>query len=214
MSDKKLLDLEKTLSLKIQEIDSLKAQNGRLIEKLQEEIDKSSSATIQKEIIHKEIIQIHMTLREVYQQGQVKKSVMEKIYNKINEFELKIQEQQKISATQYGKYVTAAVTDEMEHIRLEMTKIQAKENNIERLLLDTNNQIQEQKQRLEKMKRWAKRLEKLKTRKKDPLSALAFCRKHNIEPSHFNRQKNLLVEHVASKTTVDWVEKAFEKEGV
>ena len=148
MSDSKIKDLEKTVSLKVQEIDSLKAQNGRLIERLQEEIDKSSSSLIQKEIIHKEILQIHMSLREVYQQGQVKKSVLEKIFNKINEFEVKMQEQQKISANKYGKYVTAAVSDEMEHLKMEVIKVQAKETNIEKLLLETNEQIQEQKQQI------------------------------------------------------------------
>src|ERR1035437_5521661 len=104
MSDFKKQELEKTLSLKIQEVDSLKAQNGRLIEKLQEEIDKSSSASIQKEIFHKEIIQIHMTMREVFQQGQVKNSALEKIYNKINVLEMNTQEQQKISAHKFSKY--------------------------------------------------------------------------------------------------------------
>ena len=38
MNELNLQSLEKALALKIQEIDSLKAQNGRLIEKLQEEI--------------------------------------------------------------------------------------------------------------------------------------------------------------------------------
>ncbi len=52
MNELNLQSLEKALALKIQEIDSLKAQNGRLIEKLQEEIEKSSEVTIQKEIIH------------------------------------------------------------------------------------------------------------------------------------------------------------------
>ena len=144
MNDIKKNDLEKTLSLKIQEIESLKAQNGRLIERLQEEIDKSSTNLIQKEIIHKEIIQIHLTMREFFQQGQLKNAALEKIYNKINEFELKIQEQQKNSASTYGKYVAEAITLEMEQFNLGMLKVQGRETNIEKSLLEMNQQIQEQ----------------------------------------------------------------------
>lgn len=148
MSDSKNIDLEKTLSLKIQEIESLKAQNGRLIQKLQEEIDKSATAVIQKEIIHKEILQIHMTLREVYQQSQTKKSVLEKIFNKIGDFELRIQEQQRTAAGTYGKQVASAISDEMEQLKLEVLKIQSKETNIEKLLIDTNEQLQEQRNQI------------------------------------------------------------------
>jgi len=148
MSDLRTQDFDKTLSLKLQEIESLKAQNGRLIERLQEEIDKSASATIQKEIIHKEIIQIHMTMREVYQQGQLKKSALEKIFSKINDFELRLQEQQKTAATKYAQYISTAIAEEMEQLKLEIFKTQSKETNIERLLLETNEKIQEQKQQL------------------------------------------------------------------
>jgi len=148
MSDLKIKDFEKSISLKIQEIESLKAQNGRLIERLQEEIDRAASAAIQKEIIHKEIIQIHVTMREVYQQGQVKNSALEKIYSKINEFEARLQEQQKIAATKYSQYISVAIAEEMEQLKNEVFKVQSKETNIERLILETNEQIQEQKQQL------------------------------------------------------------------
>ena len=148
MSDLKNKEFDKTISLKIQEIESLKAQNGRLIERLQEEIDRSASAAIQKEIIHKEIIQIHVTMREVYHQGQVKNSALEKIYNKMNEFEAKLQEQQKLAATKYSQYISAAIAEEMEQLKNEVFKVQSKETNIERLILETNEQIQEQKQQL------------------------------------------------------------------
>jgi hypothetical protein len=144
MTESNIKDLEKTLSLKVQEIESLKAQNGRLIEKLQEEIDKSSSNQIQKEIIHKEILQIHMTMREVFQQGQIKNVALEKIYSKVNELELKFQDQIISSATNYGKYVSAAISDEIDQLKVEMMKIQSKETNLERSVLEMSHQIQEQ----------------------------------------------------------------------
>ena len=148
MSEFKKQETEKTLLLKIQEVESLKAQNGRLIERLQEEIDKTATASIEKEIFNKEIIQIHLTMREVYQQGQIKNSALEKIYNKINEFEIKSQEQLKTSATTYGKYVTAAVADELEQLKLEMMKVQSKENSVEKLLLEMTEQLRNQSQQI------------------------------------------------------------------
>ena len=148
MTESNLKDLEKTLSLKIQEIESLKAQNGRLIEKLQEEIEKSSGAQIQKEIIHKEILQIHMTMREVFQQGQIKNVALEKIYSKVNDLELKFQDQIISSATNYGKYVSAAIADEIDQLKVEMMKIQSKETNLERTVLEMSHQIQEQNRML------------------------------------------------------------------
>jgi len=141
MSDTKIKEIEKTLSLKMQEIESLKSQNGRLIERLQEEIDRSSTATIQKEIIHKEIIQIHLSLREVFQQDQVKKSILEKVFAKMNEFENRVHDYQKTSAAVYGKYVTAAVNDELEHMKIEVIKMNTRSTSLEKLMLETKEEL-------------------------------------------------------------------------
>jgi hypothetical protein len=141
MSDVKTKELEKNLSLKMQEIESLKSQNGRLIERLQEEIDKSSTSTIQKEIIHKEIIQIHLSLREVFQQDQIKKSILEKVFAKMNEFESRVHDYQKTSAAVYGKYVTAAVNDELEHMKLEVIKMNNRSTGLEKLMIETKEEL-------------------------------------------------------------------------
>lgn len=59
---------------------------------------------------------------------------------------------------------------------------------------------------------WRKRLEKLASRKKKPMSEAEFCRVHGFNPAHFNRNKNLL--KVPNQKTVDAVEKALKSEGV
>lgn len=51
-------------------------------------------------------------------------------------------------------------------------------------------EIQKELDRLAKIKLWAARIEKLKSRKKNPMDEAAFCRKYKFHISHFNRTKN------------------------
>ena len=68
------------------------------------------------------------------------------------------------------------------------------------------------KEQRAKVRRWPKRLAKLKKRENDPLSEAEFCDKYGIAKAQFNRAKNQAVEPRASKVAI--VEAAFEAEGV
>lgn len=70
----------------------------------------------------------------------------------------------------------------------------------------------QEKQRKALISKWPKRLEKLRTRAKNPLKESEFCDKYGFGRSAFNRAKNL--KNFARQSTVDQIEAAFESEGV
>lgn len=80
--------------------------------------------------------------------------------------------------------------------------------------MTAEDRIIEQKKRLEKIKRWPGRVEKLRIRRKKPMSEAEFCEKHQIQPAWFNRLKNGGGEPFPSKTSVERIEKALKAEGV
>lgn len=75
-----------------------------------------------------------------------------------------------------------------------------------------SNDLTPVEKRIETARTWSKRIDKLASRKKDPKSEAEFCRVYGFNPSHFNRNKNLL--KVPNQKTVDAVEKALLSEGV
>lgn len=68
--------------------------------------------------------------------------------------------------------------------------------------------------RLAKILRWPQRVEKLRLRRKNPMSEAEFCGKHNIQQAWFNRLKNGRGEPFPSKKSVERIEKALKQEGV
>ena len=76
--------------------------------------------------------------------------------------------------------------------------------------------IAEQVARLKKIKKWPARLNKLRSRKKNPMQEAEFCRKHGLPIANFNRNKKSPQTGASFPTaeTVERVEKAFEAEGV
>lgn len=79
-------------------------------------------------------------------------------------------------------------------------------------MMTVEEKIQEQCDRLDKVRRWPARIEKLRKRKKNPLKEAEFCRKHKLHPAGFNRNKKGASFPTAK--TVERVEKALKAEGV
>ena len=72
--------------------------------------------------------------------------------------------------------------------------------------------LQAEMNRLKAMELWPKRLEALKTRKKNPKSEAEFCRDHGFIPSNFNRTKKAGC--VPRQKKFDAIEAALRAEGV
>ena len=84
------------------------------------------------------------------------------------------------------------------------------------ITMTIEDRIQEQKDRLKKIKSWEARIEKLAKRKKDPMSEAEFCRKYKFHPAGINRNKHSHITNKSfpTKKTVARVEAALKSEGV
>lgn len=76
--------------------------------------------------------------------------------------------------------------------------------------MEATKRIKKQKQIIEKVRRWPRRLKRL-LKTKD-MKESEFCDKHGFQRSSFNRAKNLI--KVPRESTVKAVEAALKKEGV
>jgi len=72
--------------------------------------------------------------------------------------------------------------------------------------------MQQKLANLERVKKWAARIDKLAKRKKNPLKEAEFCRKHKLQIAGFNRSKNGV--SFPSPKTIAKVEAAFKAEKV
>ena len=65
---------------------------------------------------------------------------------------------------------------------------------------------------LERVKKWAARINALANRKKNPMKEAEFCRKHKLQIAGFNRNKNGIC--FPNQKTIAKVEAAFKAEKV
>lgn len=126
-------DFEKALLLKVKENNVLKAQNARLIEHLQDQIDVTSTNMVQKESIHKKITQIGQLLSELTREEQDRKINSDRIFQKINDLENRI-------ALNLNDERSATAED-VQELKIELVKIQSRENQIETHLQHLGTQI-------------------------------------------------------------------------
>ncbi len=75
-----------------------------------------------------------------------------------------------------------------------------------------SDRIEEMHKKIEAIKKWSKRLEKLRLRKKDPLSERQFCEKYGMSVAGFNRIKNGI--YIPQKANFNKIEAAFKAERV
>ena len=78
--------------------------------------------------------------------------------------------------------------------------------------MSAEDKITEQQNRLKKINRWPARIDKLRKRKKNPMSESEFCDKHKFHKAWFNRAKNGGL--FPRPKAVLKVEKALKAEGV
>jgi len=83
-------DFEKALLLKVKENNVLKAQNARLIEHLQDQIDVTSTNIVQKESIHKKITQIGQLLSDLTREEEDRKINIDRVFQKISDLENRV----------------------------------------------------------------------------------------------------------------------------
>ena len=67
-------------------------------------------------------------------------------------------------------------------------------------------------EKMAKIKKWPARLQKIASRKTDPLREAAFCRKHEINIYRFNRYKNMKEKSLPSDAFMASVDAAFKAE--
>lgn len=72
--------------------------------------------------------------------------------------------------------------------------------------------IKEMQDRLQKVRSWDRRLERLANRRKNPMSQADFCRKYGFHPAGLSRRKN--GKEFPTPETVEQIERALKKEGV
>jgi len=126
-------ELEGVLTLKIKENNHLKAQNSRLIEHLQNQIDASSTHQVQNESIHNKITQIGGILNEIKRQEQERKLNLDRIFQKVIDLESQFALSQKQS--------NAPTVDDFQQLKLDVIRIHARETAIENHLQSLNNQL-------------------------------------------------------------------------
>jgi len=82
--------------------------------------------------------------------------------------------------------------------------------------MKAKNPLEELASRIEEVRGWQPKLDKLAVRKKNPLSESAFCEKRGFHKAAFNRQKKSpeTGENIPTPKTVLAVRKAFKAEGV
>ena len=133
MKDLTKYDLEKALALKIKENTHLKAQNARLIEHLQDQVDASSTHAVQNESIHNKIAQIGGILNEISRQEQERKLNIDRIFQKILDLETQFALSQKQSST--------PTLEDIQQLKLDVIRIHSRETSIENHLQTLNTQI-------------------------------------------------------------------------
>jgi hypothetical protein len=126
-------DFEKALLLKIRENNLLKAQNSRLIEHLQDQIDVTSSNILQKESIHKKIANISTALNELSRQEQDRKINVDRIFQKISDLETRF--------VMIQKQENAPTQEEVQQLKMEFLKIESREKQLETHLQQLNVQL-------------------------------------------------------------------------
>ena len=72
----------------------------------------------------------------------------------------------------------------------------------------------EQIKKLQMVRKWSARIQKLRDRKQDPLTEVDFCNKYGIHASSFNRHKNLNDDKLPSVKFFEAVENAMKVENV
>jgi hypothetical protein len=78
--------------------------------------------------------------------------------------------------------------------------------------MSAEHRLQQEKERLEAVARWAERIETLKNRPLNPMSEKEFCDKHGLDAAAFNRRKK---GHIAVREkTFRLTENALAAEGV
>jgi hypothetical protein len=133
MKDLTKHDLEKALALKIKENTHLKAQNARLIEHLQDQVDVSSTHAVQNESIHNKIAQIGGILNEINRQEQERKLNVDRIFQKILDFETQFALSQKQSST--------PTLEDIQQLKMDVIRIHSRETSIENHLQTLNTQM-------------------------------------------------------------------------
>ncbi len=126
-------DFEKALLLKIKENNLLKAQNARLIEHLQDQIDVTSTNILQKDSIHKKISNISTALSELSRQDQDRKINIDRIFQKISDLETRF--------VMIQKQENAPTQEEIQQLKMEFLKIESREQQLENQLQHLNAQL-------------------------------------------------------------------------